>query len=347
MDIKDLLCINATDKHSGVGNYAMMIEELLGKGKVATLVMDKRKSSWDYPGKVYNGFFPPVTSGWKINSKFYRTVFRIKGLAIPNFVHLLDVMALMPDKRQRGIVTVHDLYHDRRSYSSNEEGRKFLEKLINRLLNWEYILSDSHATKEELLQLGFREDRISVIHLALRDGIWFRMGEKELETALKQYFPSLQEVNKPIVLTVGDATQKHNDLTNQAAGEDYFHIHVGKDVKADLNVQGIPDEQLRILFNIASVYVRPTDFEGFGLPAIEALMCGTPSVVSDIPVYHETLGNSGVYAEVDKASVAEKIGYAIDHRIDLIRAFDTSRRDYYSIKRFNAEMLDYYGKVTP
>ena len=160
MEIEDLLCINTTDRHSGVGNYAMMIEELLGRGKVATLIMDKRKLHWDYPGTVYNGFFPPVSNGWKLNSMFYHTVFRVKGLTIPNFVHLLDVTAIMPNKKQRGIVTVHDLYHDRRSYSANPEGKKFLEKLIKRLLKWEYIISDSYATKEELLKIGFSEERI-------------------------------------------------------------------------------------------------------------------------------------------------------------------------------------------
>lgn len=347
MDINDLLCINATDRHSGVGNYTIMIEELLGKGKVATLVFDKNKKNWDYPGKVYYGVFPPITSGWWINTKFYHQVFKTRGLIIPDFIHLLDVTTLIPEKRQRGIVTVHDLYHNRRSYGSNPEGIRFMERLMRRLIQWDYVICDSRATADELLKIGFREEQITVIHLSLRDGLWFKMSDEEKLNAKRVYFPELMGVRKPIVLTVGDAKHKNNSLTREAVRNDYFHIHVGGDVKADLNLRNIPDESLRVLFNLASVYVRPTEFEGFGLPAIESLMCGTPAVVSDIPVYHETLGDAGVYAEINKESVSKQIRYAIEYKNDLVKKFDNKYREHYSIERFNRQMIEYYNKVQP
>jgi glycosyltransferase involved in cell wall biosynthesis len=50
------------------------------------------------------------------------------------------------------------------------------------------------------------------------------------------------------------------------------------------------DEQLASLYSGALALVMPSWLEGFGLPPLEAAACGTPSIVSDLPVYDETLG---------------------------------------------------------
>ncbi|TML01160.1 MAG: glycosyltransferase family 4 protein, partial [Actinobacteria bacterium] len=54
---------------------------------------------------------------------------------------------------------------------------------------------------------------------------------------------------------------------------------------------GVPhDEKLASLYSGALALVMPSWLEGFGLPPLEAAACGTPSIVSDLPVYDETLG---------------------------------------------------------
>jgi glycosyltransferase involved in cell wall biosynthesis len=50
------------------------------------------------------------------------------------------------------------------------------------------------------------------------------------------------------------------------------------------------DEELASLYSGALALVMPSWIEGFGLPPLEAAACGTPSIVSDLPVYDETLG---------------------------------------------------------
>jgi glycosyltransferase involved in cell wall biosynthesis len=50
------------------------------------------------------------------------------------------------------------------------------------------------------------------------------------------------------------------------------------------------DEELASLYSGALALVMPSWLEGFGLPPLEAAACGTPSIVSDLPVYDETLG---------------------------------------------------------
>jgi glycosyltransferase involved in cell wall biosynthesis len=50
------------------------------------------------------------------------------------------------------------------------------------------------------------------------------------------------------------------------------------------------DEELASLYSGALALVMPSWLEGYGLPPLEAAACGTSSIVSDLPVYHETLG---------------------------------------------------------
>lgn len=57
----------------------------------------------------------------------------------------------------------------------------------------------------------------------------------------------------------------------------------------------LPAAELRHLYRRAVAVVLPTKFEGFGMPAVEAAACGCPLVCSDLPAFHEILGNNAVY----------------------------------------------------
>jgi len=61
----------------------------------------------------------------------------------------------------------------------------------------------------------------------------------------------------------------------------------------------IDDDQLGTLYQACDVFVYPSRFEGFGSPPLEAALCGTPIIVSDIGVYREFLGRDGVFVSPD------------------------------------------------
>lgn len=63
--------------------------------------------------------------------------------------------------------------------------------------------------------------------------------------------------------------------------------------RAVLWLDGVAEEQLAWLYNMATVYVSSADREGFGLPVLEALACGTPVAVSDIAAHREVVGAAG------------------------------------------------------
>ena len=64
----------------------------------------------------------------------------------------------------------------------------------------------------------------------------------------------------------------------------------------------ISDERLRDLYSSATVFAMPSIDEGFGLPALEAMACGAPVVVSSGNALEEVVGNAGVVCPVGDAA---------------------------------------------
>jgi glycosyltransferase involved in cell wall biosynthesis len=58
----------------------------------------------------------------------------------------------------------------------------------------------------------------------------------------------------------------------------------------------VSDADLPLLYNLAEAFVFPSWREGFGLPPLEAMACGTPVVASDRPAMPEVLGEAALYA---------------------------------------------------
>ena len=64
----------------------------------------------------------------------------------------------------------------------------------------------------------------------------------------------------------------------------------------------IPSEELPIWYNCAEVFVYPSVFEGFGLPVLEAMACGTPVITADASSLPEVAGNAGRCVPPDDVS---------------------------------------------
>ena len=83
--------------------------------------------------------------------------------------------------------------------------------------------------------------------------------------------------------------------------DDFFYRRIRKNVE-DVGLSksvtffgAANDAQLASLYQHAVALVFPSRMEGFGLPALEAMSFGCPVVCSDIPVFHELLGDEAVY----------------------------------------------------
>jgi glycosyltransferase involved in cell wall biosynthesis len=75
-----------------------------------------------------------------------------------------------------------------------------------------------------------------------------------------------------------------------------------------LLIGGVPDTDLPALYSAASVFVLPSLYEGFGLPLLEAMACGTPIACANSTSLPEVAGDAAVFFDpLDVAAMADAI----------------------------------------
>lgn len=109
-------------------------------------------------------------------------------------------------------------------------------------------------------------------------------------------------------------------------------------------------EQLAALYRRAAVVLITSDREGFGLPIVEALSCGTPVVASDLPVMREVGGSAALYCERDDTeSWGRTVAGVIEERGSSLaadrRSAGMARAATFSWSAFAADMAALYATV--
>ena len=79
----------------------------------------------------------------------------------------------------------------------------------------------------------------------------------------------------------------------------------------------VADEDLPYLYNAASLTVYLSSYEGFGLPPLESLACGTKVIVGDNSSLKETVNKEFLVDINDKNKIMEKMKYLLNNKIEI------------------------------
>lgn len=110
----------------------------------------------------------------------------------------------------------------------------------------------------------------------------------------------------------------------------------------------VPDADLPYLYNGASLFVYPSLYEGFGLPVLEAMSCGTPVVTSNVSSMPEIVGDAGILVDPhDAHQLAEGLKKVIldEHLCGVLKQRGLERAAQYSWERTARETLQVYSHL--
>ncbi len=113
-------------------------------------------------------------------------------------------------------------------------------------------------------------------------------------------------------LDVAAARLRANGIDLVAAGGERTQFRAGR-ASGPRSLGPVPDSHLPGLYAGASAFVLPSLYEGFGLPCIEAMACGTPVVAARAAALPETCGDAALYADPhDPDAIAGAVERAVE-----------------------------------
>jgi glycosyltransferase involved in cell wall biosynthesis len=256
---------------------------------------------------------------------------------------------VLPPTRARTLVTIHDLSFMVHPECAEPSMVRYLTDAVPRgLRRADAILADSQATRRDLARLlSIDPARVDLVYPAV--GSRFRpMLPEEAEPVRRRLglpdrfvlFVSTIEPRKNLVrLLEAFAMLENGDSGLEASAGDPASSLQSPDSSIQLVIAGrrgwmyddvfdtiarlglgervrlldyVHDKDLPALYNLAAVFAYPSIYEGFGIPPLEALACGTPTVVADNSSLPEVVGSAAVLVSAeDVGSIASGLARAV------------------------------------
>lgn len=311
-------------ERAGVGRYLRNLLENLSR-------IDEENQYVLYVHEETGGVIDqPNFSEKKISLPFIENYFTWLHLRLPPelFTHRIDVfhfpfytMPLLVN--HRSVVTIHDITFDLHPEWFSLKGKiaqipfcRFGARHADR------IIACSETTKSDILRMyRVPEERIEVIYEAA-DPVFRVVSDKDalerarFECGIKDKFLLYVGVIH-IRRNVERLLRAFRAFSTKSPG--YQLVLIGKvewpylDVKKlieELGLGGrvihrgyVKDDMLPLIYNCAECFVYPSFYEGFGLPVIEAMACGTPVITSDNSSLSELFSDAALL--IDPCSVEE------------------------------------------
>lgn len=222
----------------------------------------------------------------------------------------------------KSVVTICDLaFFHAHPYSKQYSQQKQIKRLRKWVLfsakSADMIIAISESTKRDIIRfLHIPEDKIKVIY----PGVDFRLYRVIENPKLIELTRDRYNLPSRYILSVSSASVRKNymgiikayhRLKQEAiscklvfTGREHFFSEEMFDVIRDSGLEDdiifpgyVPESDLPVLYNGADLVVYPSFFEGFGLPVLEAMACGTPVITSNVSSLPEVAGNAAIMVD--------------------------------------------------
>jgi len=319
------------ENRAGISNYSYhLIKNLIKIGKSDSLFLYHNKKGQDEIYRLANELINPISCPKPFNS--IGLPITLKRERIDIFHSLApfysDLLPLWLNLALKNVVTIHDITTILYPETFNKKDVLLWDFTIKAVLKkCDVFIADSYNTKQDCIKhLHIQEDNIQVIPLAV-DKIFKPIIVSE---ELKREIAAKYGIEYPYILYVGTLEGRKNITTLinayaklRKAGINHKLVIAGRkgwkyadiftaiernNLQNDIIFTGFVErEELPLLYNLADVFAYPSLYEGFGIPPLEAMACGTPVVVSNSSSLPEVVGDAGILIDpynVDELSSA-------------------------------------------
>ncbi|HEM62353.1 MAG TPA: glycosyltransferase family 1 protein, partial [Chloroflexi bacterium] len=195
-----------------------------------------------------------------------------------------------------------------------EESARYYGQIDQAVRHADHIIADSVSTKRDVINfLGVPEGKITVIYAAA-DSAYRPIKDEQVINQIRAKY----DLDTTFLLFVSTIEPRKNlptllrafrqllddyklDVKLVVAGQRGWFcgevFAVADELALDERVaflDHVPLEDLVVLYNAARMLVHPSFYEGFGLPPLEAMSCGTPTIVANVSSLPEVVGDAGL-----------------------------------------------------
>ncbi len=234
----------------------------------------------------------------------------------PSLIHITDSIPWMPPCPI--VASIHDISFERSPDWFPPSDTKYYRHRVRAVANRAVrIFACSEYTRQDLLEFyRLPPEKVDVVYPGVDDR--FRPLDRDFA---KRVLRERYGIEAPFVLAVGTIQPRKNlprlldafAILMRSLGFDCKLVLVGKfgwmesglpdkasqlGISQDLILTGyVSDDDVPIFYNAAETLVYPSLFEGFGLPPLEAMACGTPVITANRTSLPEVVGDAGIMVD--------------------------------------------------